>query len=442
MPHVFFLHALGASARAWNAVIAALGPDWESVALDLPGFGEQDDADLDVAGLVDWFAGKVALRQPQSWAVVGHSMGGKIATLAAARARDGDPAFAGLAAVVLLAASPPAPEPMDEERRPTMLGWFADGRIDADEAATFVDDNCAQRLPDELRAQAIADVERSGRSAWTAWLERGSREDWRDAAGRIAVPALIVAGGVDSDLGEAAQRQLNLPHYADARVEVVEGAAHLLPYEQSEAVAALIAAHVAPAFGRALPAPFVALLASNRVSARTRAAMEARHVGPVGDGLLSTRQVTVLAALVDAVLPGAVEPIELARRIDRMLADGAGDGWRCADLPPDGVSWQAGLDTLDAAGFVAGDADARQRMLAQVADGAAQAGALSAGQMRLWFAEARAEVARQWMALPATMARIGYDGFAVGGDGVRKQGYRLTDADRIEPWQRPAGFAA
>lgn len=446
MARLFFLHALGASASEWDDVVAALPPRYDCVALDLPGFGGNPDAASDVAALVDWFGDTVAGHQPQDWAVIGHSMGGKIATLAAARARDGDARFAGLAAVVLLAASPPAPEPMDEDRRRTMLDWFADGSIDAGEAGRFVDDNTAARLPEALRDRAIADVRRAGRAAWTAWLEGGSREDWRDAAGSIAVPALIVAGGEDGDLGEAAQRRLNLPHYPAGQVMAIAGAAHLLPYEAPEAVAAAIAAHVGPAFDRALPPAMTALLASDRVSARTRAVLTARHTGAGGGSILTTRQRATLAVLIDAVLPGATDPGDLARRIDAMLAAGEGDGWRCAELPADGACWPIALDALDAGAgdFAALDRAARDRRLRSIAAGGAPAagGQLSPDQLRLWFAEARAEIARQWMALPATMARVGYDGFAVGGDGPRKEGYVETAADRLEPWQRPAGLRA
>ncbi|MBW6527908.1 alpha/beta fold hydrolase [Sphingomonas sp. RHCKR7] len=440
MAQLYFLHALGASAREWDEVISELSEVGDCVALDLPGFGDSADADLDVAGLVDWFAQQVSARQPQSWAVIGHSMGGKIATLAAARARDGDPDFAGLAAVVLLAASPPAPEPMAEERRAEMVGWFDDGHVSADEAATFVDANAAIPLPESLRAQAIADVQRSGRRAWTGWLERGSREDWQTGAGTLSVPALIVAGGEDGDLDEAAQRRLNLPHYRDARVEVVAGAAHLLPYEQPATVAALIREHVVPAFGRTLPAPFVALLASERVSRRTRAVMTERHAAPPPGKLLSPQQRAVLAALVETVLPGAADPVDLAARIDAMLTSEIGDGWRSAELPADAEGWTSGLDTLDrlAGGFADAVPADRELSLRSIADGTLDKtdGGLDPRQMRLWFAEARAEIARQWMALPATMARIGYDGFAVGGDGPHKQGYQRTAADTIEDWQR------
>jgi hypothetical protein len=58
--------------------------------------------------------------------------------------------------------------------------------------------------------------------------------------------------------------------------------------------------------------------------------------------------------------------------------------------------------------------------------------------MTLWFEDVRAETVRVWMSLPATMAAIGYDGFAVGGDGRRKQGYTRTSAGDREAWQPAA----
>ncbi len=236
LPTLVFLHALGMSAASWVLVRARLG-DVPSVALDLPGFGAEGAEGIgDVAEMVAAVRPVVAEAGP--CVLVGHSMGGKIATIVAAQAGDA------VAGVVLVAASPPAPEPMDEARRNRMIGWFASGGIAAPDAAAFVDANCAAQLTPALRDQAIADVERSAPAAWTGWLERGSREDWRARVGTLAMPALIVAGAEDGDLGEAAQRRLNLPHYPAARVEVVADAAHLIPLEQPDRLAALIADHV------------------------------------------------------------------------------------------------------------------------------------------------------------------------------------------------------
>ncbi|MBZ6381340.1 alpha/beta fold hydrolase [Sphingomonas sanguinis] len=237
-PTLFLLHALGGSAKAWTGVIDRLDHRFDCVALDLPGFGDRaDEGYVDVATMIGWLAAEVAARRPERWFLVGHSMGGKFATLLAAREQDGS----GLGGVVLLAASPPAPEPMAEDRREDMLDWFRDGPANEAQAAEFVDGNSAKPLPEPLREAAIVDVRRSSPDAWTGWLERGSREDWRAAAGVMAMPALIVAGGEDGDLGEAAQRQWNAPHYAKAQVLVVEGAAHLLPLEAADVVAKLIA---------------------------------------------------------------------------------------------------------------------------------------------------------------------------------------------------------
>ncbi len=238
MTRLFFLHALGASARSWDRVIAAL-PDHHCIALDLPGFGDHAAmGHVTVADTLNWFAGDVARHDAAPWLVVGHSMGGKIATLTAAQAP------AGLAGVVLVAASPPSPEPMEEARRAEMLGWFANGPASEAQAQKFVSANTARALPQQLAEQAIADVRRSAPPAWRGWLEQGAREDWNVRAGVIDTPALIVAGAEDGDLGEDAQRRLNAPHYAHHRIERVADAAHLIPYEQPEALAALIASHV------------------------------------------------------------------------------------------------------------------------------------------------------------------------------------------------------
>jgi pimeloyl-ACP methyl ester carboxylesterase len=91
-----------------------------------------------------------------------------------------------------------------------------------------------------LEARAVADVQRSSLTAWIDWLEGGAREDWSNRISRLSTPALIVAGAKDGDLGEENQHRLNAPHFTSPQLVVVPEAAHLLPYEQPEAVAELI----------------------------------------------------------------------------------------------------------------------------------------------------------------------------------------------------------
>jgi len=441
---VMFLHALGSSAREWEQVIALL-PDCTCVALDLPGFGTAASAGYaDVATMVDWLADEIRARALTSCILVGHSMGGKIVTLVAARAAAGEIGLAGVAGVVLVAASPPAPEPMEEDRRETMIGWFRDGRIARENAACFVDANTAERLPDSLREGAIDDVLRTSRTAWLGWLERGSREDWTVKAGTLSIPALIIAGAEDGDLDADAQRRLNQPHYATASLEVVPGAAHLIPYEQPELLARLIDRHVKSVGGTALPGDFAHLLNSERVSRGTRAAMLER-TRPVPHRVpgWTDQEMATITALVRQVLPDCGDATDLARRIAADLAAGQGDGWRFALLPRDGDAWKRGIATLDAltGDFAALVSKAQAALLERMFDGDAgvadDSSLLSPEQMTLWFEDVRAATVRVWMALPATMAAIGYDGFASGGDGPRKQGYSRTAADDPEAWQQP-----
>lgn len=239
-PTLILLHALGASGGAWAEVTARLGSRYPYAAPDLPGFGKEPALSGGIAATLDWLAAEIARLSPAAYILVGHSMGGKFATLLAARAEAGATELVGLAGVILLAGSPPSPEPMDEDRRAEMVSWFADGSPSEANARRFVAANVVNRLPPKLEAKAIVDVLQADSAAWTDWLERGSREDMSDQVGRLSTPALIVAGAKDGDLGEINQRRLNAPFFTSPQVLVVRNAAHLLPYERPDAVAALI----------------------------------------------------------------------------------------------------------------------------------------------------------------------------------------------------------
>src|SRR5262249_54363849 len=81
-PTVVVVHGNGAHAYWWQPIVPALGPGWRVVAPDLRGHGESawpaapdygmTDFDADLAAVVHALA-------PGPVAVVGHSMGGRIA---------------------------------------------------------------------------------------------------------------------------------------------------------------------------------------------------------------------------------------------------------------------------------------------------------------------------------------------------------------------------
>jgi pimeloyl-ACP methyl ester carboxylesterase len=442
-PTIFVLHALGMSAREFDGVAARLADTGDVVALDLPGFGDASAASgVSVADMAALVVRKVRRHAPGRWLLVGHSMGGKIASVVASRALAGEHGLFGLSGVVLLAASPPTPEPMSDTDRAEKRAMADGGALDAASARSFVDANVGAPLDASVDAVAVADVQRASAEAWTAWFDRGSREDWSEAVGVLDVPAVILAGGSDGDLGESAQRELNGRVYPRARVQVLEGAGHLLPLERPDEVAEAIRAfwRDEAGTGPVVPVDVVRTLASSRVSTQTRA-LHARRVladdpryAPV---VLDEAQLQTLRALSDRIVPQrAPEPrqaLDLAARVDARI--GTGDGWRNAALPPDPEAYRLGLDELASFGDLT-RAEQDALVTAIVAgEHEPHVARFTAEQMTLWFEDCRVDLVRTWLSHPATMSRIGYDGYANGGDGPRFQGFQLLAADAREAWE-------
>jgi len=442
---VFCLHALGSSSEEFVGIRSRLAGTLDLVGIDLPGFGRSSSVTgTTVEEMTERVERAIGRSGATEWALVGHSMGGKIASIVASRTIDGSNGLFGLRAVVLLAASPLSPEPMDEERRTTMLDWAADGEIGPDEAEAFVDANTAARLPFESLDQAVQDVQRTAPQAWTDWLVRGSREDWSTTFPPNPVPALVLAGGEDGDLGPDAQRELNLPHWTAGEFAVVPGAAHLLPWERPDEVADRIRDfwRRRVEHGPVVPADTARVIASPRVSARTRGILAVRALPDDPERApraLSRPQLDTLRAVARVVVPQPGDrPVDLALRVDDQLAEGLGDGWRPDGLPADLDAYRAALDALQAEAAQGDEHLAAVLAAVDAGEWTPASGPLDADQLRAWAEDAGVDLAKQWVAHPATMAEIDYDGFANGGDGVRKQGFLLLGAGQREAWE-PAG---
>jgi len=452
-PVLFTLHNLGGSAREWQRVAERVAPRVRLVGIDLPGFGDAAPAtDFSVAAMAAHVAAVVAAERPRRWLIAGHSMGGKVAAVVARAAEDGDPQLTGLAGIVLVAASPPRPEPMSDDQREEMLGYFhGDAAARQRDAERYVAENSGDGLDDVAAAIAVADALRLDRAAWAAWLERGSREDWAASVGVLQTPALVIAGGDDGALGPEAQAETMTPHYAHVRFETLPGAKHLLPLERADDVARLILALLTTIEYRAL-------IASRRVSADTRAALSARErpddpsYAPVAMDAVDLATLRALAACVVPQQPG--EYIDLAARLDATLATGAGDGWRFAMLPPDAEAYRIGLRALRAAArrahgcdFETLDAARQDALLHAIADRTLALPAsvdddalFGTEQMRAWFEEARADLVKIYMSHPRTLARIGYSGIANGGDGLPKSGFHRVGIGERETWEPVAAM--
>jgi pimeloyl-ACP methyl ester carboxylesterase len=231
-PPLLFLHHFGGSSRSWRGVIDRLSHRHRCIAPDLPGFGTAADrpGPFTTAAAADVITALIEALALQDYRIVGHSMGGKIALAVAARAPPG------LRGLILLAPSPPTPEPIPAADRGHLLASWGD----RDATAAIVDKISVRALSRLDREQQIADMLASSQEAWAAWLNRGSREDLSAALGRIAVPITIVSGSGDRTVGTAVLHRELLQKTPSATLEIISGAGHLLPIEARDEVAAII----------------------------------------------------------------------------------------------------------------------------------------------------------------------------------------------------------
>lgn len=236
-PALVFLHYFGGSSIAWEPVIDGLASRHRCLAPDLRGFGRSpappagwtvDRAAADIAALI-------GERGVEEFLLVGHSMGGKIALALAARRA------AGLRGLVLLAPSPPTPEPIEEDERAKSLRSHG---LRAEAEATLR--KITHRPLDRSAFEAcVDDALRASPAAWSWWLTQGSCEDLTGSVGLLPLASLVLVGSDDPALSAAVMTREVMPALTGARLIVLPGAGHLLPLEAAEEVAGHIAAFAA-----------------------------------------------------------------------------------------------------------------------------------------------------------------------------------------------------
>ena len=253
------MHFLGGSGREWDEVVGLLGEDVRTVTVDLPGFGGSAEArGYSVEQMADAVEDQLGGLKLGRYVLVGHSMSGKVAAVLARRFADRDLGAAtdnhgfahgtihverldGMEGLVLVAPSPPGPEPMADSKREQMLeslGEVKDG--DRKRARAYITKNEERDIPEAVLERAVDEVLKMNRLAWVAWLERGSKEDWAERVGVLELPVMVVAGEKDRSLGPEQQRAVTMPHFSRAQFCVVAGCSHLIPMERPEQMAKLL----------------------------------------------------------------------------------------------------------------------------------------------------------------------------------------------------------
>lgn len=236
-PALVFLHYWGGSSRTWQHVVDALSPDYRTIAIDQRGWGKSASppAGYALSDLADDALALVDALHLESYLLVGHSMGGKVAQLVASRRPRG------LRGLVLLAPAPPTPLALPLDARQGMVHAY-DSResIVATVQQVLAPDGLSDRDLDTVIADSLAGAS----PAKAAWPLATSQEDITADVPKIDVPVIVISGEHDRvDPPEVLVREL-LPRIPQARLVVLPGVGHLLPLEAPADLAHVIKAFV------------------------------------------------------------------------------------------------------------------------------------------------------------------------------------------------------
>ena len=247
---VVLLHGITGHARVWDHLAERLLPGRRVLALDQRGHGDSDpapDDDYRVATMADDVAAFAGSLRLDRFALVGHSMGGRIAIKYAAdhTARlerlaiidiGPDIALAGLQRVRAMMAQ--SPERIESEEWAVEYIRRANPLQDLDLLRARVRHGL-KRLPDGgltwKYAKGLRDMMREGR--------RDVVDLW-EPLGRIPCPTLIVRGAESDILAPDVAKKMaeRLP---DGRVVEIAGAGHTVPADRPEEFVAALRAFLA-----------------------------------------------------------------------------------------------------------------------------------------------------------------------------------------------------
>jgi pimeloyl-ACP methyl ester carboxylesterase len=240
---VLFLHGLGGGAESWRAQLDGLAPMVRCLSWNMPGYGRSRGLpQVTIAALADAAVSLLDHLEVERAVVVGHSMGGFVAQ-ELALGHPGRVERLVLVATTAVFGQGPGSHwntgflearvaPLNEGRRMTDVARQV--------VPTLVGPDCRP----EVVAAATRLMAAIPAAAYRAALEALISFDARDRLAGLDTPTLCLAGEHDT-----ATPPVDVATLADlipgARLELVDGAGHLVPQEQPEAVNRLLRSFLA-----------------------------------------------------------------------------------------------------------------------------------------------------------------------------------------------------
>lgn len=221
-PTLVFLHYFGGSAESWKWVIDFLTPDYECVALNLPGFGNESPLEnISVSALAENIQLRIDHLKIKKCVIVAHSMSAKIALKMVA-----DDKKSIFEKIILVAPTPPGIEPIEEKEKQRMLRHPY-----RDEAETTVEKISKLPLSTEKYKLAVENNFQVDPETWNWWLNEGMDFSIEDEIKNFKIPVLIFYSEGDPVITPKLIQKKVLPFFPNATLFKTEKSGHLLPLE-------------------------------------------------------------------------------------------------------------------------------------------------------------------------------------------------------------------
>jgi len=238
------VHGLGGSRKTWAALVPLLAAGARVVVPDLRGCGDSSrgTAPWTLARAADDVAGVARSLGLARYVVVGHSLGGVIAEELLTRQLDE------IAGAVLISTSSRLSEKATQNWRRIADAVEARGLADspATRARGFTA-AFAEQHPEVLEQHAAISA-RCERGTYAEQARAASSYDYTDALASVKCPVLILQGLDDPMTPPGGSVILQRAMPAVARLEMIEGASHNLPFEKPDLASDLILGFARPLF--------------------------------------------------------------------------------------------------------------------------------------------------------------------------------------------------
>lgn len=164
-----------------------------------------------------------------------------------------------------------------------------------------------------------------------------------------------------------------------------------------------------------------ALIESDLVTPATRDVLRVRSDAPrvTSPRFFTHAEFMTLEAVCDRLIPQATRAVDIAGTLDTRMAEGTGDGWRYAVMPPDATMHRRGLigieqsaATLFGCGFGALAGFEQDVVLRGLQEGDAPGQAWKSMDAGRYFEEVLTQATDIYYAHPLTSEAIGYTGMA------------------------------